>query len=789
MSKIIRKSNKAISFLLCVVVLAFTFVCTPIVTPVVSAAETNGDGGSGVVVSLGDSFSSGEGIPEFYNQNLHVKEKTKFSDWLAHRSTKSWPGQLKVPGVSGTLSERRGFNWFFEAASGATTEHITSTFDKPFSKTVGYIDGHAIYHSGTGHLNPQINIFQEVKNKGLEVEYVTMTLGGNDANFDGIIKDAALASFSSPNVVADEIQKSFNEFYKENGIRDKLYETYKRIEKEAGPQAKIIVAGYPKLLNADGKGFLFTKEVATIVNNAVTRFNDEIETLINQCKSEGMRICFVDVEKHFETHEAYSSNEWIQGVQFMSRSEDLKDGEIISAYSMHPNEEGAKQYAKCVQDKIDSIEKDGGKSEWPLLTSSDERDVVLVLDSSGSMSGEPMEETKEASKKFITTIFEQDASVGIVTYDSSAYKIANFCRNTQFLNNVIDALNPGSSTNIEAGLQEAEKMLKSSNAKKKLIVLMSDGLPNDGKEGDELIAYANALKSQGIYIYTLGFFSGMRNDQKSEPQRLMEGIASEGCHFEVDDADSLVYFFSDIAYQIQGQKYIYVKIACPVDVSVEHNGEKLASKGATTNQRADFGTLTFEENPGEHSDDEDKKSDTRVKILRLKEGTEYDIRIEGNGNGKMDYTIGFMDENGTYSDMREFRNIKINRKTEINTVAAVSEMTYLKVDDDGDGKYDQIFRADKDSKAVLVESNLLPIIIIVIASLAALLIIEILIRGFLRNRVPNQKLAHSQQNHNPIPQNTAQTTTNTNEAKVFCTDCGKQLDPEAKFCKFCGKTQ
>ena len=40
---------------------------------------------------------------------------------------------------------------------------------------------------------------------------------------------------------------------------------------------------------------------------------------------------------------------------------------------------------------------------------------------------------------------------------------------------------------MEAGLQDAYDLLQNSNSKKKMIVLMSDGEPNVGKEGDELI--------------------------------------------------------------------------------------------------------------------------------------------------------------------------------------------------------------------------------------------------------------------------------------------------------------
>ena len=50
-----------------------------------------------IVVSLGDSFSSGEGIEKFYGQDLPLGLRVKNEDWLAHRSTQSWPGRLKIP--------------------------------------------------------------------------------------------------------------------------------------------------------------------------------------------------------------------------------------------------------------------------------------------------------------------------------------------------------------------------------------------------------------------------------------------------------------------------------------------------------------------------------------------------------------------------------------------------------------------------------------------------------------------------------------------------------------------
>lgn len=111
-------------------------------------------------------------------------------------------------------------------------------------------------------------------------------------------------------------------------------------------------------------------------------------------------------------------------------------------------------------------------------TTSDGRDIVLVLDTSGSMSGTPIEETRKASVNFIDTILQEDASIGVVTYEDSANMLSDFSMDRNALESVVSGIDSGGSTNIEAGLQMARDMLEYSNAEKKIIVLMSDGVPN-----------------------------------------------------------------------------------------------------------------------------------------------------------------------------------------------------------------------------------------------------------------------------------------------------------------------
>ena len=739
----------------------------------------------------------------------------------------------------------------------------------------------------------QLDIFDEVTKKAgrNETDYVTMTLGGNDAGFTDVITTAvASTAYFNISGLSDTLKNTLRKLEPDGEIRNNLLQAYKDISDAAGDQAKIIVAGYPHLLDTDGSQVVFTALEAQMINDAISQFNLAIEEFVEISRGQGIDIHFVSVQGAFEGHGAYSDDPYIHPVYIGAKSEDLVDftswteddkGKtnlmIASAYSMHPNYNGACVYAACVQAKINELEQtkqenidysgeltyskdlkvsvlnyamdkcrnykiivegkqnlalwgavtkdyyeeitvrnkdtyplelpkgsykitvtDGVSSyskkiltrafadndtlrfyttfeyqlpsgdtsapevQQPVRTTSDERDIVLVLDTSGSMYGTPITELKEASYKFVSTILDEDASIGVVKYSGSATMVSDFSVSEGQLQDNISYLWADGNTNIEAGLKTAEEMLQNSNAKKKIIVLMSDGIPNRGKEGEDLISYADSIKAQGVSIYTLGFFEDLGTDLYSA-QALMEGIASDGCHYEVEDADNLVFFFGDIADQINGQKYIYVRIACPVDVTVKHDGEKLCSVEGKESTRTSFGSLTFEENDEEAED----SSDNRVKVLRLREGEDYDIQIKGNGRGRMNYTIGFMDEDGEYSDLREFRNIKITKKTEIDTVAAVSKTTVLNVDEDGDGKYDLKYKAKENGRGKLVDYTYIIYIAVGVAAVALVAAAIVIIRKKTKEKRPKSD--------GSVP------------GMKFCGHCGARMDDTAKVCGQCGK--
>jgi hypothetical protein len=143
-----------------------------------------------------------------------------------------------------------------------------------------------------------------------DVDYVTITIGGNDVDFSEIVSDAALKSTKFDSTLYDKINKRLNDFYKPGSTHDKIKQAYKNIE-DAAPNATILVAGYPELLYEKDIPIFFNEEECRFINEAVRIFNAYIEALVIECRAENMKIEFCPVLDEFKKHQAYAPDPYL----------------------------------------------------------------------------------------------------------------------------------------------------------------------------------------------------------------------------------------------------------------------------------------------------------------------------------------------------------------------------------------------------------------------------------------------------------------------------------------------
>jgi len=127
--------------------------------------------------------------------------------------------------------------------------------------------------------------------------------------------------------------------------------------------------------------------------------------------------------------------------------------------------------------------------------------VVLVIDCSGSMSGSPISMAREAAKASVV-VLQPDDLVEIIAFDSKPTRLFMMqkAKNQMMISSFISKLRAGGGTDIVKALDLAYRDISPVQAKKKHIVLLTDG--QSSTAGIDLILQ-NA-SSEGITISTIG---------------------------------------------------------------------------------------------------------------------------------------------------------------------------------------------------------------------------------------------------------------------------------------------
>ncbi|MDF7808756.1 VWA domain-containing protein [Pontiellaceae bacterium B12219] len=141
-------------------------------------------------------------------------------------------------------------------------------------------------------------------------------------------------------------------------------------------------------------------------------------------------------------------------------------------------------------------------------------DIILLVDLSGSMDTQDFQKfgkrmsRLEASKEVITRFLENrpDDRIGIVAFATLPYAVAPLTLDHGWLNQRMEGLHTGmldgNRTAIGDGIASAINRLRESEAKSKVIILLTDGANNHGTLAPENAA--SAAEALGIKIYTIG---------------------------------------------------------------------------------------------------------------------------------------------------------------------------------------------------------------------------------------------------------------------------------------------
>ena len=182
--------------------------------------------------------------------------------------------------------------------------------------------------------------------------------------------------------------------------------------------------------------------------------------------------------------------------------------------------------------------------------------IVFLLDSSGSMAGEPWDLSKEFVYRYIDFLRPGD-TFAIVTVDRYAeVLIDQFQVNSgaaEYAKIKLDKVIPDDITNLDPGIAQAYKIAESFHNNDELtrVIFVSDGGANAGDySGRTVSEYAADGDSQGIYLTGVGVGSGFNDGLMN-----MLTDSGRGAYFFLDTPDEIDHIlkeflsYFDLAYK------------------------------------------------------------------------------------------------------------------------------------------------------------------------------------------------------------------------------------------------
>lgn len=203
-------------------------------------------------VALGDSYSSGTGTGEYFDDNCL-------------RSDHAYPSQLAAA---------NGFSLNFDACSGALIDDVLN--------------------SQMGNLNADTGL-------------VTLQAGGNDTGWTDVIVSCARPW---PWTCWDDIDNA--KAFVQNELPGRLDTLYSGV-RSAAPNAQVVVVGYPRLFNGESCNAItrISEEEQTELNAAADLL---AETIGSVAASHGFS--YADPRDEFTGHAVCDDEEWLNGLSY-----------------------------------------------------------------------------------------------------------------------------------------------------------------------------------------------------------------------------------------------------------------------------------------------------------------------------------------------------------------------------------------------------------------------------------------------------------------------------------------
>ncbi|MGO8741703.1 MAG: vWA domain-containing protein [Limisphaerales bacterium] len=126
--------------------------------------------------------------------------------------------------------------------------------------------------------------------------------------------------------------------------------------------------------------------------------------------------------------------------------------------------------------------------------------ALLLIDSSGSMAGNKLEQAQSGAVRFAVDALDKGYLIGLIQFGNSAIRLCESTRDVSSLRRHIQNLTADGGTNMTAAMQLAVEELTGVNGMR-AIVVVTDGMPDNPAT---VLSVAQRAKESGIEIIAIG---------------------------------------------------------------------------------------------------------------------------------------------------------------------------------------------------------------------------------------------------------------------------------------------
>ena len=157
--------------------------------------------------------------------------------------------------------------------------------------------------------------------------------------------------------------------------------------------------------------------------------------------------------------------------------------------------------------------------------------VYLLVDRSASMEGNKLHQAKRGALSFAKDALCKGYFTGLIQFDSSTKLVCEPYKDISVLENALMKLEVGDTTHMAKAINLAYSLLKELSGYR-VIVIVTDGMPNGTGDPKSTLEVAETAKRNGIDIITIGTDDADKEFLKRLATRSELGIKVPSTHLE-----------------------------------------------------------------------------------------------------------------------------------------------------------------------------------------------------------------------------------------------------------------